>query len=180
MTASIILDFVQQWVPPLGIIAGGLWVFFQWFTGEKLRQRKEMPALDGSLSAKMIPLDHGRSLVTIEALWNNRSPLPLRLDFKQCKIDIFDLARDTRKESHPVVLKHDLGAPVCTNFFLVGICKVDYVLEPNTASTMINHFILEPGIYGVRMELYSFKPDENWWKEMIVNTRDHKPAEKPA
>lgn len=178
MIANVILDFIQQWVPSLGVIVAGIWVLFQWLFGEQLRRLKEMPALDGGLSAKIIPLDHGRSLVTVEALWNNRSPLPVKLDFKHCKIDIFDLTRDTRKESHPVILKKDLGTAVCSDFFLVGICKIDYVLEPNTASTMTNHFILDPGIYGVRMELRTFKANEHWWKEMIVNTRDHKLADK--
>ena len=170
------LTFIQTWLPSLTIIVGGLWVFFQWVIGERLRRQKEIPSLDGKLSATAVPCEHGKLLVSVEALWNNRSPLPIYLSLEKCRVVIYRIDGRIKKENSVFVLKNDLGEPVCDHHFLVGVCEKDYYLEPNTASTIINHFVLEPGIYGVRIELYSaLRSDINWWKEMIFDAQPHKP-----
>ncbi len=62
----------------------------------------------------------------------------------------------------------DLGPAVCSHYFLIGQVEVDYFFEPNTESILVNHFVLEPGLYAFRMELRSFTPGVRWWTEMIL------------
>jgi hypothetical protein len=170
-----LLTFIQAWLPSLTIIVGGGWFFFQWLFAERLRRLKEMPSLDGNLSAMVVACENGKLLVSVEALWNNRSPLPIYLSIESCRVAVFRIDGRIKKGNSVFVLKKDLGDPVCDHHFLVGVCKKDYYLEPNTASTIINHFVLEPGIYGIRMELYSALTVEiNWWKEMILDAQLHK------
>jgi hypothetical protein len=172
---SYILTFIKEWVPSIAVIVGGFWLLFQWLFGESLRRKKEMPALDGKLSATIISCEDDKLLVTLEALWNNRSPLPLSLDIKRCRIDVFRIDHLVKHENCAIILSRDFGEPICRHFFLVGMCEVDYVLEPNTASTIINHFVLEPGVYGIHMELHSFVVGGQWWKELILDVRHNKP-----
>ncbi len=167
------LKFIQEWIPSLAVIIGGLWLLFQWLFGEWLRRKKEIPALDGKLTTTIIPCENGRLLVTVEALWNNHSPFPVYLDIKKCRIDVFRFDPHIKNANCAVILKRDLGEPIISHHFLVGMCEVDYFLEPNTASTIINHFVLEPGVYGIRMELHTPVVGVNWWKELIVDA--HKP-----
>jgi len=171
---SNVLTFIKEWVPSLAVIVAGIWVLFQWLFGEWLRRQKEGPALDGKLSATVIPFENDRLLVTVEALWNNHSPFPVFMNIKKCRIDVFRVNDQIIKLNCPLVLKQDLGEPVCSHHFLVGVCEKNYFLEPNTASTIINHFVLEPGVYGIRMELHSIHFGENWWKEMVLDAQPFK------
>ena len=168
------LKFIQEWLPSLAVIIGGLWILFQWLFGEWQREKKEIPALDGKLSATIIPCEQDRLLVTVEGLWTNHSPFPIYLDIQQCRIDVFRFDPQFKNANRAVVLKRDLGEPIIRHHFLVGMCEKDYFLEPDTASRIINHFVLEPGVYGVRMELYTAVANINWWKELIVDARKTK------
>jgi hypothetical protein len=168
------LTFIKDWIPSIGVIVAGIWVLFQWLFGEWLRRQKEIPALDGKLSATLIPCENGKLLVTIEALWNNHSPLPVYLDIEKCRINVYRIGPHIKKENCAIVLTKDLGDPICSHFFLVGMCELNYFFEPNTASTIINHFVLEPGVYGIRMELHTSVVGVNWWKEMILDAQHHK------
>jgi hypothetical protein len=167
------LTFIKEWIPSIGVIVAGIWILFQWLFGESLRRKKEGPSLDGKLSATIIHSGDGKLVVTVEALWNNHSPLPIYFKISECLISVYRIGPHIDRENSPLVLVRDLGTPVCTNFFLVGACKKSYSFEPNTASTIINHFILEPGIYGIRMELHTDKAEVNWWKEMILDAQKH-------
>jgi hypothetical protein len=171
---NYILTFIKDWVPSIAVIVAGGWILFQWLFGEWLRRQKEGPALDGKLSATVIPCENDKLLVTVEALWNNHSPFPVYMDLNKCRMAVFRVNPHAIKLNSPVVLKKDLGEPVCDHHFLVGVCEKNYFLEPNTASTIINHFVLEPGVYGIRMELHPVKFGENWWKEMVLDARHPK------
>ena len=149
-------------------------MLIQALCGEWLRRQKEMPALDGSLSTKIVPLENGQLLLSVEALWNNRSPMPLSLNIDTCHLDVYRVTPDLIGKNCVLNLQKDLGAPVCSHKFLVGMCDVDYVLEPNTASTILNHFTLAPGVYGIRMVLYSQVIGGKWWKELIVDVHHPK------
>lgn len=169
-----LLTFIRDWIPSLGVIVAGIWIVFQWLFGEWLRRQKEIPALDGKLSATTVAFENGRLLMTVEALWNNHSPFPVYMDLDRCRIAVYRIDPRLKKENCALVLKQDLGDPVCDDFFLKGMCEKNYFLEPNTASTIINHFILEPGIYGIRMELHTPIEGVNWWKELIVDAQHHR------
>lgn len=168
-----LLKFIKDWIPSIGVIVAGGWLFFKWLYEEKLRRQKEMPAIDGKLSAKVISFGKNKKLVTIEGTWNNHSPLPLYLDINQCTIDIFKIDEDINLPNCNLILKSDLGEPVCSYKFLLKMVEVDYFLEPNTESTIVNHFILEKGIYGVRMVLHTSKKGGLWWKETILDIQQH-------
>ena len=169
------LNFIKDWVPSIGVIGAGIWVLFNFFFGEWLRRQKEGPSLDGKLSASIIPFDNGKLLVTIEALWNNHSPFPLYLDIHQSRIDVFAIVPDKQKVNRAIeIKKHDLGDPICRHLFLEKACELNYFFEPNTSSTIIDHFILAPGIYGIRMELITGIEGINWWKDLILDARHPK------
>jgi hypothetical protein len=168
MFADQLLTFLKDWVPSIGVLVGGGWILFQWLFGESLRRKKEIPALDGKLSARVYDYDATRLVVSLEATWNNRSPFPVPLDFKKCWIDVFRISPDFSHRNCPIVTNRDLGPAVCSHYFLIGQVEVDYFLEPNTESILVNHFVLEPGLYAFRMELRSFKLGVRWWKEMIL------------
>jgi hypothetical protein len=165
------LDLLREWVPTIGVIVTGIWLLFQWLVGESLRRKKEGPSLDGKLSATIIHAGDGKVLATVEALWNNHSPFPIYFKTDACRIDVFRIGPPLKGDNCSLVLKRDLGEAVCTNFFLVGVIIKKYFFEPNSASTIINHFVLEPGIYGLRMELHTDKKEIHWWKEMILDAR---------
>jgi hypothetical protein len=165
------LNLTKDWLPSIAVIVGGAWLLFQWLFGESLRREKESPALDGKLSATTIQVENGWLLVTVEALWNNRSPLPIKLDIHKTHIDVFRIDSDRLKENSALVVASDLGQPIVRNAFLEGMVEVDYSLEPRTASTIVNYFVLKPGIYAVRMQLHGPKMGSSWWKELIVDAR---------
>ena len=167
MFADPLLTFLKDWVPSIAVLVGGMWILLQWLFGESLRRKKEIPALDGKLSARVYDYDATRLVVSLDATWSNRGPFPLRLDFKNCRIDVFRVSPDFSYRNCPIVTNRDLGPAVCSHYFLVGQVEVDYVLEPNTESILVNHFVLEPGLYAFRMELRSFARGGRWWKEMI-------------
>jgi hypothetical protein len=181
MFADQLLTFLKDWVPSIAVLVGGGWIFFQWLFGESLRRKKEIPAMDGKLSARVYDYDVTRLVVSLDAIWSNHSPFPLRLDFKNCWIDVFRVSPDFSHRNCPIVTNRDLGPAVCSHYFLVGQVEVDYVLEPNTESLLVNHFILEPGLYAFRMELRGFERGVRWWKEMMLNVSSAAAvASKPA
>jgi hypothetical protein len=166
-----ILQFIKDWIPSIGVIVAGTWILFKWLYEEKLRQKKEMPSLDGKLTITSIPLGENKKLLTVEALWNNRSPLPVYMDFPKCRIEIYTIPPDLKLPNGGLTLKTDLGDPLICYYFLLPVVTYNYFLEPNTESIIINHFVLQPGVYGIRMVLQSYKKEEIWWKEIIVNVQ---------
>ena len=169
-----VFQFIKDWIPSIGVIIAGLWIFFKWLYDEKLRQKKEMPSLDGKLTATSIPLGENKKLVTIEALWNNRSPLPIYMDINKCKIDIYKIPETLNLETPDLTLKSDLGLPICSYKFLLHMVEVDYFFEPTSESTIINHFVLADGVYGVRMVLHTGTKGQMWWKEIIIDIQEPK------
>lgn len=169
---QVLLQFIKDWIPSIGVIVAGLWVFFKWLHDENLRRKEDTPSLDGKLTATYISIEENKTLVTIEALWNNRSPLPIYMDINKCKIDIYEIPHNLNLENQCLTLKSDLGDPICSDKFLLHMVEVNYYFEPNSESTIINHFILANGIYGIRMVLHSGKKGQMWWKEIILNIQD--------
>jgi hypothetical protein len=161
---------IREWLPSIAVIVWGVWLLFKWLFAEFLRQKKESPSLDGKLLARTIPCGNHRLLVTVEARWNNHSPLSIFLDLDKCRIDIFRIDSSKFKEEGVVELRSDLGELICTHRFLQGKQLKSYRFEPKTASTIMNHFVLQPGIYGIRMELFR-KEGGRWWKELVLDLR---------
>jgi hypothetical protein len=165
------LNFIKEWLPSIGVIVGASWLFFKWLYEEFLRRQKESPSLDGKLSATIIPCEDGKLLVTVEGLWNNHSQFPNYLNINTSCIDVFRVEPDKLHENSVVVLKQNLGKAICHHVFLKAMVEKDYCLEPNTASTIINHFVLKPGVYAIRMELHGEHLGAYWWKELLVDVQ---------
>jgi hypothetical protein len=168
------LNAIKEWLPSIAVVVGGIWLLFRWLFRELLRQKKEGPSLDGKLLATMIPCEDGRRLVTVKALWNNHSPLSIYLDLEKCYIDVFRIDSSKVKDGVLELEEADLGKPVYTTWFLRGEGLTSYFLEPKTKSTIMNHFVLQPGIYGIRMELFRQEGPGKWWKELVLDLRAQK------
>jgi hypothetical protein len=145
------LTFIKEWLPSIAVILGAGWLVFQWLFGEHLRRQKEMPALDGMMSAREISVDAARSLVCVEATWRNRSPLPIPINTNASRIDVFRITESLKDGAVPLT-RDSLGTPCHQYDFLAH--NPAYVLEPNTESRIAAYFILPRGLYGVRMELH--------------------------
>ena len=63
------LQFIKEWIPSIGVIIAGSWILFKWLYEEKIRQRKEVPSLDGKLTTTSVTLDKEKKT------GNHRSPL---------------------------------------------------------------------------------------------------------
>jgi hypothetical protein len=175
-----VLIFIREWLPSIAIIIGGFWVLFKWVREERLRvseeqlhRLKEMPALEGSLSANTVRLADAKTIVTIEALWRNRSPLPVPIETQSSRVEAFKIEEDIARGI--LILENDLGEPIYRYCFLKDLHE--YVLEPNTDSRIHTHFLLEPGVYAFRMELYRYpemytkNETYSWTKELILDIR---------
>jgi hypothetical protein len=148
-----------------------MWLVFQWSFGERLRRKKEMPALDGTLSAQIMQFEGRKLTVSCTALWRNRSPFPIRIDVTTSRIDVFRIPQDFR--SGGIVFERDFGDPIYRHEFLKHLPK--YELEPLTESPVVAHFLLEPGLYGIQMRLYAehsvFGCETRWIRELILDAR---------
>lgn len=167
------VQFIKEWVPSIGVIIAGSWILFKWLYEEKIRQRKEVPSLDGKLTTTFVVLDKDKKLVTIEALWNNRSPFSIYMDLNMSRIDIYKIPAHLHLDTPALTLKKDLGEPICSYKFLLHMVEVDYFLEPNSQSSIISHFVLPDALYGARMIFHTGKKGIMWWKEIIINTYEH-------
>ena len=107
---SKMLTFLKEWLPSLAVIVGGLWLLFQWLFGERLRRQKEMPALDGNFSARVVPVSPSSVIVSLSCIWRNRGPLPARIDPGLSHIDVFQVPEDCK--NGPLILDSNLGGPI--------------------------------------------------------------------
>jgi hypothetical protein len=130
-----------------------------------------MEALDGKLLAHVTQLSSGTSIITLNALWRNLSPLPVPLDPSKTRIDVFAIPGNI--PLGPLAAKSDLGDPIHRHTFLNDAHA--YTLEPKTESTLQTHFVLNPGLYMLRMELYRASKkkgyDFAWTREFVLDTR---------
>jgi hypothetical protein len=166
---SSVLQFLKEWTPTLAVLIGGLWMLFKWLFDEKLRAKREVPSLDGKLTVTSFPLGKKNKIVSIEALWVNHSPFPIYMDVERCEIKIYLISESHLSLNQGIILKEDLGQPICASIFLKKLIEKDYFFEPKSESLIVNHFVLEPGIYGIRMVLHGLNEGELWWKEKIVD-----------
>ena len=122
-----------------------MWAFWKWGYGEKLRKRREMCSPDGTLTATAVPLDASRMIVTLTALWRNRGDLPIEPCPEHSMVQMFTIDRSVPLGS----LR--LKEPMVSEFATATAPWRSYVMEPNTDSTMHEHFVVESGSdYGFR------------------------------
>ena len=147
--------FVKDWIPPIGVIAGALWVTFRWLYSDRLRRQKERSAIDGELTYQsVVSLSEDKSLIIFNARWNNRSPLPFPADTKESGLDIFRLDNEIPVGGLDLrVDKKALGEPTVE---LRPYQKLkSLVIEPNTQSTFQHMAVLQKGfLYLARYKIY--------------------------
>jgi len=152
---------IRDWLPSLAILIGGVWVLIQWLHSERLRKNKERSALDGILTTVITSISAEKSLVTVEAQWNNKSPLPFVVDIAKTVVDIFQITNsidfgpiDMRAKEFP------LGQPL---FSLRPYERlVSLVIEPNTENRLQTYFLLKTGgAYLIRWRLFRKTTEKN-------------------
>ena len=169
--ALAVLTFIREWLPSIAIIIYAFWTLYKRRSTQHLRSKKEMPSIDGYLSAETIPLYNGRVLVTLSATWNNHSPLPVRIDTQTTMVLVYRIPGDIREG--PLSLQADLNNPVYTTRPYKELEK--FLLEPKTNSLLHTHFVLPIGsVYGFLWKL-NRHPEHGtlpgWTKELILDAR---------
>jgi hypothetical protein len=158
------LDFIRDWLPSLSIIIGGIWIFFNWVLLENQRARKEVPALEGTISVSSVELEKEKTIITVEGTWNNKSPYDVNVDVNLSKIMIYIISSD-QPNGHVDTLF--LGEPLYTTRIFRNY--TDYRFEPNVAWKIQEHYVLETGkIYMIHWFLVidKSKPKKTKSKKM--------------
>lgn len=148
-----VLDFLRDWLPSSAILVGGIFVLVKFILSELGRREKEIIAIEGDLEISVVILDKQRCFVTVQARWKNPSPKVFRIDTKASRVDVYIVPNNLK--SGAVVPKQDLGEPVVR---LHPYEDMDsFFLEPNTASLLPSHYVLERGrLYLIRWKLYRY------------------------
>lgn len=147
------ISFFRDWLPSTAVLIGGVFVLVKFILSELSRREKEAIAIEGDLEISAVPLDEKRCFVTVQARWRNPSPRVCRVDTKASRIDVYVVPESLRLGA--VAPKQDLGDPVVR---LRPYEDMDsFFLEPNTASLLPSHYVLERGkLYLVRWKLYKY------------------------
>lgn len=147
------LSLFRDWFPSAAVLVGGAFVLVKFVLSELGRREKETIAIEGDLEISGVPLDEQQCFVTVQARWRNPSPRVCRIDTKASRIDVYVIPGDLKFGA--VVPKRDLGDPVVR---LHPYEDMDsFFLEPNTASLLPSHYVLERGkLYLIRWKLYRY------------------------
>ncbi|MHB9020164.1 MAG: hypothetical protein ACYC3G_04860, partial [Minisyncoccota bacterium] len=89
MILQEISTFLKDWVPPIGVIGGGVWVFYCWIQSEKLRKEKERSSLNGELTYTHTKISENTCIAIFTATWTNRSPLPIAVQTENTGMDVY-------------------------------------------------------------------------------------------
>lgn len=138
-----IAKFFVDWVPPLGILAGGVFALFKWRHEERLRSTREIPSLDqGILKVSAFALDNSRTWLQLDATWRNPGKIPFDVDTDSTRIDVYPIPPDL--PFGPLYLRKekatDLGEPTFTLYPLAGFKY--FRVEPGAESILQGHFVL--------------------------------------
>jgi hypothetical protein len=144
MTEPHISTIIKDYATVIALLAGGLWAVWRWRYERALRKDREMASPDGTLSVNVVDLDSDRVILTLDGLWRNRGPLPIKLCAEDSCVRVFRVA-----ESSPIG-PLTLGDP----FLEIPPWWSTYVMEPNTESLLQEHLTLERGqVYLFRWRL---------------------------
>ncbi len=170
MTGVELSTIVKNYTLSASTLLMGGWAFWKWGFSEWLRRRQEVPAVDGEISSVFAVLpDEKKRLMTIEAVWRNKSKYPVYIDTRETRIDVFQL--ETLTEG-PIYTNKDLGEP--SQIMHPYSDMKGFVLEPNTDATLQHHFVLSmEKLYLIRWKLYrdSVRHEGGryaWTKEMVI------------
>lgn len=152
---------IRDWLPSVAVLIAGAWILIQWLHTERLRRNKDRAALDGILTTVITSIDEEKSLITVDAQWNNRSPLPFVVDVAKTLIDIFQVT--SKIDYGPIDMRareFPLGQPLYSLKPYERL--VSLVIEPNTENKLQTYFLLRSGsAYLVRWRLVRKTTEKN-------------------
>jgi hypothetical protein len=94
------------------------------------------------------------------------------LDPTKTRVDVFAIPGNM--PLGPLAAKPNLGDPIHSHTFLDNVHT--YTLEPKTESTLQTHFVLSPGLYMLKMELYRASKKKGfgftWTRELVLDMRE--------
>lgn len=145
---------VKDWLTSVAIVLGGGWALWRFGHAEWLRQRAELPSLEGNSSTPEIcAFGAERVAVSLRWTWRNAGTRPVHIDDKRSVVEICLLAGDVGSFADPRQQKKML-AQVGVHHPLEGYGF--YMLEPSTSSTMLTVPILPVGqAFIARHRLYA-------------------------
>jgi hypothetical protein len=170
---NTLLEFTKTWLPSIGVIIAAFWVLFQWLYEQKLRKNKEMPALSGEITTEFTDYNEDKYILSIKTEWNNSSPLPIYVDTKKSRIDIFQI--NELQEYGYFEVKRDLGEPIYRAYPLNDMGT--FIFEPSKNNQVRGNFLLKKGtIYYLRIKIYKdskFHGEQSyaWTGEQIIDIR---------
>jgi hypothetical protein len=135
--------FITDWVPPIGIVAAGLFAFWRWGLSEWLRRQREIPSIDkGGMIAKGFPIDESKVWVQLDITWRNPGIVPFEVDTDLTKVDVFEIPDNL--PVGPLKIRKgeitDLYEPRYSHKLFSGSRSLKF--EPGTESVIQCHFIL--------------------------------------
>ena len=163
---------IRNYATVAALLLVGSWAFWKWSFSEWLRRMKEVPSVDGELSTQFEPLNNGKIILSLRAIWRNCGENPVHIDHENVRVDVFLIPQDL--PVGPINPKKDLGTPTFTIHPFLDM--PGYVLEPQTDSLIKTHFVLEEEqTYFFRWKWYrSTKEHSNvvyaWTKELVYKT----------
>lgn len=169
-------EVVKNWTEVAAIVAAGGWAL--WRFGYVARA--DTPSLDGELSIAQHAAGNGLLVVSVRALWNNRSRFTLALDPRACSVSVYEIPDQLRVG--PLDPSKDLAEPLHVQVPFAEQRRLD--LEPKTASALQAHFVLRGGpLYLFRWELATAEPYDgapfHWRRDALWNSAPDAPPHRP-
>jgi hypothetical protein len=131
---------IESAVTSAAIVVGGLWAGWKWGYGETLRKRRELPDLDGTLTATSVPLPGGKAYLTLQAVWRNPGPGPIMVRPDHSFVEQYELGTDPPLGSFRVA-----GHPGLTKISTAPWRYRGYAMGPLTESVLTEHFVVPAG-----------------------------------
>lgn len=164
-----ILLFVRDWLPSIAIIIGGVWALWVFKFKEKLRRKKEMPAISGRMRISILDASETHSVALIKSTWKNHSPLPVPLDTDRIFVQVYPM--NLQVEPGFMNIPDDLDEAIHSGYPFSGYSE--FVLEPDSTSSLNAYVALENGyMYLLRWTITQKKADSYFWdSEKLVDLR---------
>ena len=168
MDAPHISEVIENYATAAAIIFGAGWALWKWGFEEARRRSREIPSLDGKLSAVTRDLNETKALVTLDAAWRNPGVLPVKLNTTQTCVNVYELDKNVEL-GH--LRANDILEPIYDSCPLSDY--EEYILEPGTDSTLQEHFIFDKAkVYLIRWEIYQSvanpsSPAYSWLRDLV-------------
>ena len=168
MDTPHISEIIENYATAVAIIFTGAWALWRWGFEETRRRRREIPSLDGKLSATTTDLNGTKALITLVATWRNPGVLPVKLDIERTCVNVYELNENLELGRLSV---SDVLAPIYESCPLSDYAY--YILEPSTDSILQEHFIFDKAkAYLIRWEIFQHVTNRSslpysWGRDLV-------------